>query len=66
MISKIIRRTHMYLALFLTPWVVMYALSTMVMNHRPFFRALYDNQPVVWELEKEMPYEATFAKDTKR
>lgn len=66
MISKIIRRTHMYLALFLTPWVLMYALSTMAMNHRPFFRDLHDGQPGVWELEKEMPYTATFAKDTKR
>ena len=66
MLSKIIRRTHMYLALFLTPWVLMYALSTMAMNHRPFFRALYDNEPAAWELEKEIPYTATFAEDTKR
>ena len=34
MFSKVIRRTHMYVALFLAPWVLMYALSTMVMNHR--------------------------------
>ena len=26
----------MYLALFLVPWVLMYALSTMAMNHRHF------------------------------
>src|SRR5262245_53684615 len=31
MFSKIIRRSHMYLALFLMPWVLMYALSTMAM-----------------------------------
>ena len=61
MLSKTIRRTHMYLALFLTPWVLMYALSTMAMNHRPFFRALYDGQPVVWEVEREMPYAAAFS-----
>ena len=29
MFSKIVRRTHMYLALFLAPWILMYALSTM-------------------------------------
>jgi hypothetical protein len=61
MISKIVRRTHMYLALFLTPWVLMYALSTTAMNHRPFFKALYDDQPVVWETEKEIPYVTTFS-----
>ena len=31
--SRIIRRIHMYTALFVTPWVLMYAASTMVMNH---------------------------------
>jgi hypothetical protein len=34
MFSKVVRRTHMYLALFLSPWILMYALSTMAMNHR--------------------------------
>ena len=33
MFSKFVRRTHMYLALFLTPWMLGYALSTIVMNH---------------------------------
>src|SRR5947208_15334601 len=33
MFSKLVRRTHMYLALFLTPWMGGYALSTIVMNH---------------------------------
>ncbi len=28
-----LRRTHMYLGLFLTPWLTMYALSTVVFNH---------------------------------
>jgi len=32
MFAKQIRRIHMYLALFLAPWVLMYALSTMAMN----------------------------------
>jgi hypothetical protein len=40
MISKILRRTHMYLALFLTPWMLIYALSTMAMNHRELFKRL--------------------------
>jgi hypothetical protein len=33
MLSRILRRVHMYLALFLTPWVLMYAVSTIAMNH---------------------------------
>ena len=35
--SKLIRRVHMYLALFLAPWLMMYAASTFVMNHRSWF-----------------------------
>jgi len=34
MFSKFLRQSHMYLALFLTPWVLVYALSTLFMNHR--------------------------------
>lgn len=37
MLSKVLRRTHMYLALFLSPWMLMYALSTLAMNHRRSF-----------------------------
>ena len=39
--SLIIRRIHLYLALFLTPWMLMYAISTVVMNHRGFFKDYY-------------------------
>ncbi len=28
-----LRRAHMYAGLFLVPWVLIYATSTMVMNH---------------------------------
>lgn len=37
MFSKLLRRTHMYLALFLTPWVLLYTVSTLAMNHRAWF-----------------------------
>ena len=39
MTSKLIRRTHMYLGLFLAPWLLMYAASTFAMNHRAWFRS---------------------------
>jgi hypothetical protein len=58
--SRILRRTHMYVALFLTPWVLMYALSTMAMNHRDYFRKAYGGNPVLWEKEKEQTYPAAF------
>jgi hypothetical protein len=53
--SRIIRRTHMYLALFLSPWMLMYALSTMAMNHRQRFVA----QPV-FEKVGDQAYQGSF------
>ncbi len=54
MLSRVIRRTHMYLALFLAPWVLAYALSTIVMNHSLV-------EPVHFELERTQAYQASFA-----
>jgi hypothetical protein len=34
----------MYLASFLAPWMLMYALSTLVMNHGEFFREYYGGE----------------------
>ena len=63
MISRILRRTHMYLALFFGPWVLMYSLSTMTMNHREFFQFYYDHTPADWEIERKIPYEITFSEE---
>ena len=49
MVSKLLRRIHLYLALFLTPWVLVYALSTFAMNHREWFRG---KPPAPPKLEK--------------
>src|SRR5207247_10312208 len=62
MFSRIIRRTHMYFALFLTPWVLMYALSTMAMNHRRFFKKLYGASPA-YEVEREQTSPRKFSSD---
>ena len=56
MFSKIIRRTHMYIALFLAPWVLMYAASTILMNHR----AGQHGGPPVFAKERELVYDGTF------
>jgi hypothetical protein len=49
----------MYLALFLTPWMLMYALSTMAMNHREWFSQIYGEKPV-FQKEGEQIYPGVF------
>ena len=60
MLSRVVRRTHMFLALFFFPWMLMYAVSTLVMNHRAVFVARYGEGPVPFEREREVVYEGTF------
>ena len=60
MISKVVRRTHMYLALFLFPWVLMYALSTLVMNHRALFVGAYGDGPIPFVEERRLVYDGVF------
>ena len=60
MFSKLVRRTNMYLALFLFPWILMYALSTFAMNHRALFSAKYGPVPVPFEEERELVYAGSF------
>lgn len=49
----------MYLALFFMPWMLMYALSTIAMNHRDFFNRVYGGQTAIWELDQEQIYPET-------
>ena len=35
--NKLIRQTHMHLAFFLTPWMVVCALSSFIFNHHALF-----------------------------
>lgn len=58
--SRIIRRVHMYLALFLAPWMLMYALSTLAMAHREFVLSFYPTKTPALTLEREMDYSRTF------
>ena len=53
MLSKLIRRVHLYLGLFLAPWIAMYSISTMAMNHREAF----GKAPPVFELESERVFD---------
>ena len=58
--SLVIRRTHMYLALFLFPWLLMYALSTAVMNHRALFVDDAGNGAPQFQRERELVYDGVF------
>ncbi len=62
-ISLHLRRIHMYLALFLTPWLLMYALSSLVFNHFQMIRQHYGGRLNQFEKEKEMEYRAAFPND---
>ena len=54
--SLLLRRIHLYLALFLAPWILMYAASTFVMNHRGLFHGPPPNPPPKFEVERELVY----------
>lgn len=51
------RRVHMYLALFLVPWVLVYGLSAVVMNHMSFFAGLYGQSWGQFVKEEETTYD---------
>ena len=57
-LSKLVRRTHMYLALFLAPWMIGYAVSTVAMSHR-----LAGGAPA-YVPEREQAYQTQFATGT--
>jgi len=60
--SIVLRRIHMFLALFLTPWILMYALAVFGGNHRDLFTR--GGPPYVkFEKEKELNYPAAFSED---
>jgi hypothetical protein len=62
--SHLVRRGHMYLGLFLAPWMFMYAVSTLVMNHREFVQSLYPTKAPVMVSERELDYRRTFPMDS--
>ena len=51
----------MYVALFLFPWLLMYALSTLAMNHRAMFASSAPGGTPAYETEREMTYDGVFS-----
>jgi hypothetical protein len=60
-VSKFMRRTHLYVALFLSPWITMYALSTLVMHHREFFTSHTQRVQPEFDLIRETSYDLQVA-----
>ena len=54
------RRIHMYLGLFLTPWVLMYALSSLAFNHFATVRSWYGGNVNQFERVEEIEYSDAF------
>lgn len=57
--SVLLRRIHMYAGLFLAPWVLMYAISTIAMNHRDHL----GTKAPEFTREYERAYPAVFSDD---
>jgi len=53
--NKLNRRTHLYLGLVLAPWFLIYAASSVVLNHRSWFEPAGGNQPE-WTTRFDRPY----------
>jgi hypothetical protein len=51
--DRINRRSHLYLGLFLLPWLLMYGVSSFIVIHQPSFRK---GKPPAWEPLFEKPY----------
>lgn len=60
-ISRLVRRIHMFTGLFLAPWMVMYALSTLVMAHHEYVNSLYVSKSPVMVKERELDYSRSFS-----
>src|SRR5437868_6637007 len=59
-ISLLIRRIHMFTGLFLGPWMLIYALSTLVMTHREYVLSFYASKTPTLVTERELDYSRSF------
>jgi hypothetical protein len=65
-ISRLVRRIHMFTGLFLAPWMVMYALSTLVMTHRDYVNSFYSSKNPTLVTERELDYTRSFPTNVTR
>src|SRR6185503_18953582 len=65
-ISRLVRLIHMFTGLFLAPWMVMYALSTLVMTHHESVNSFYGSKSPVLVKERELVYSRSFPTNVTR
>lgn len=53
----------MYLAIFLTPWILTYGISLLYMNHMPFFQKLLNQKWGEYIPERELTYDRPLPAD---
>ena len=58
--SRLVRRVHMFTGLFLAPWMLMYALSTLVMTHQEYVNSFYASKSPAMVKERELDYSRSF------
>jgi hypothetical protein len=58
--ARFVRRVHMFTGLFLGPWMLMYALSTLVMAHREWVTSFYPTKAPTWATERVLDYTRSF------
>ncbi len=51
------RRTHLYLAMFLLPWFLVYGISSIPFSHHSYFRELYRDGIPQWTVRFERDYD---------
>ena len=61
--NHLIRRLHAYLALLLLPWVLMYGISSFVINHYTFFQSFYEDDVPTWRERFNRPYDRPLPDD---
>ncbi len=59
-IQRIVRRIHFFIALSLTPWVILYAVTGFTMNHRERMREIFKKWQPTFETEREFTYNGIF------
>ena len=65
-LSRLVRRVHMFTGLFLAPWMLMYALSTLVMAHHEYVSSFYSLKSPAMITERELDYSRSFATNATR
>lgn len=51
------RVLHLYTGIFLVPWMVIYALSALFLNHGETFRTLFNVEPPKWQQLREIDWQ---------